>query len=115
MVIQALIDSAKGASLSQLNDVLDLLFKYVKTDLTQMQIMNYAAQALANGWINYNIEQLSLSDEDVFTTGYAGSAAVVFIDFPLAAQRVQNAIYGETNIILDEDRVLPFSLIGRLG
>lgn len=115
LVIEALIDSAKGASLSQLNDVLNTLFKYVKTDLTQTQIMSYAAQALANGWINYEIGQLSLSDEDVFTTGYAGSSSVVFMDFPLAAQRVQNAIYGETNIVLDEERVLPFTLTGRLG
>lgn len=115
MVIQALINSVKGASLSQLNDVLNTLFKYVKTDFTQMQIMSYAAQALANGWINYDIEQLSLSDEDVFTTGYVGSSSVVFIDYPLAAQRVQNAIYGETNIVLDENRVLPFSLVRRLG
>ena len=110
MVIEALINSAKNASLGQLNEVLNVLFKYVKTDFTQMQIMSYAAQALANGWINYEIEQLSLSDEDVFTTGYAGSSSVVFMDFPLAAQRVQTAIYGDTNIILDEDRVLPFSL-----
>ncbi len=115
MVIEALIESAKGASLSQLNDVLNLLFKYVKTDLTQMQIMSYAAQALANGWINYEIQQVDLSTEDVFTTGYAGSSSVVFVDFPLAAQKVQTGIYGDTNIILEEDRVLPFSLIGRLG
>ena len=115
LVIQALINSVKGASISQLNDVLNTLFKYVKTDFTQMQIMSYAAQALANGWINYDIEQLSLSDEDVFTTGYVGSSSVVFIDYPLAAQRVQNAIYGDTNIVLDENRVLPFSLVRRLG
>lgn len=115
LVIEALIDSAKGASLSQLNEVLNTLFKYVKTDLTQTQIMSYAAQALANGWINYEIGQLSLSDEDVFTTGWAGSSSVVFMDFPLAAQRVQNAIYGDTNIVLDENRVLPFTLTGRLG
>ena len=114
-VITSFIESAKGASISQLNDALDMLFKYVKTDLTEMQIISYATQALANGWINYDIEQLSLSDEDVFTTGYVGSSSVVFIDYPLAAQRVQNAIYGDTNIVLDENRVLPFSLVRRLG
>ena len=69
-VISALINSAKGASLSQLSAALDSLFKYVKTDLTKMQILSYAAQALANDWINYEIVQTPLSDNDVFRTGW---------------------------------------------
>lgn len=112
-VITALINSAKGASLSQLNSALDTLFKYVKTDLTKMQILSYAAQALANGWINYEIVQTALSDEDVFRTGYIGDQSVVLMDFPLAAQRLQEAVYGEgeSNIILEDGRVTAFSLV----
>ena len=112
-VISALIKSAKGASLSQLSLALDTLFKYVKTDLTKMQILSYAAQALANGWINYEIVQTPISDEDVFRTGWVGDESVVLMDFPLAAQRVQEAIYGEgeSNIVLEENRVIPFNLI----
>ncbi len=115
MVIEALINSAKGATLSQLNDALNTLFQHVKTDLTQMQILSYATQALTKGWINYEIVQHTLSDEDVFTTGYIGDSSVVFMDFPLAAQRVQTAIYGDTNIVLDENRVKLFSLVTRFG
>lgn len=117
LVITALINSAKGASLSQLSNALDTLFKYVKTDLTKMQILSYAAQALANGWINYEIVQTLISDDDVFRTGYVGNESVVFIDFPLAAQRIQEAIYGEgeSNIVLDENRIIPFSLVERFG
>lgn len=112
-VISALINSAKGASLSQLSSALDALFKYVKTDLTKMQILSYAAQALTNGWINYEIVQTPLSDEDIFRTGWVGDQSVVLVDFPLAAQRLQEAIYGvgESNIVLDENRVIPFSLV----
>ena len=112
-VISALINSAKGASLSQLSSALDSLFKYVKTDLTKMQILSYAAQALGSGWINYEIVQTPISDSDVFRTGWVGGESVVLMDFPLAAQRVQEAIYGEgeSNIVLDENRVSPFSLV----
>ena len=112
-VISALINSAKGASFSQLSSALDTLFKYVKTDLTKMQILSYAAQALANGWVNYEIVQTPISDEDVFRTGWVGDQSVVIMDFPLAAQRVQEAIYGvgESNIVLEDDRVIPFSLV----
>lgn len=114
-VITSLIQSAKNASLSQLNNTLDALFAYVKTDLTKSQILSYAAQALAKGWINYEIEQFTLSDSDVFKTGYVGSASVVFIDFPLAAHRVQTAVYGDSNIDLDENRAKVFDFVTRFG
>lgn len=110
-VISALIQSAKGASLSQLNDALDMLFKYVKTDLTKMEILSYAAQALASGWINYDIEQVVLSDAEIFRTGYVGDASVVFVDFPIVAQKVQTAIYGDSNVINDEDSKKAFSFL----
>lgn len=115
LVITSLINSVKGASISQLNDVLDLLFQYVKTDLSKMQIISYATQALTNGWLNYEIVQHNfLSDEDVYRTGYVGSSSVVIMDFPLAAQRVQTAVYGDTNIVLDEERQNIFYLVDEL-
>lgn len=109
-VIMALMESAKGASLSQLNAAVDTLFKYVKTDITKMEILSYGAQALTNGWMNYEVQQTTIADEDVFRTGYVGSSSVVFMDFELAAQRVQTGIYGESNIVLSPDRVIPFNL-----
>ena len=112
-VIESFIKSATNASLSQLNDALDTLFKYVKTDMTKMQILSYGTQAITNGWVTYDIEQYTLSDDDVFKTGYVGSSAVVFMDFPLAAQRVQTAVYGDSNIELPDDRVKLFSFVKR--
>lgn len=112
-VITSFIKSATDASLSQLNDALDMLFKYVKTDMTKMQILSYGTQAITNGWVTYDIEQFTLSDSDVFKTGYVGESAVVFMDFPLAAQRVQTAVYGESNIELPDDRVKLFSFVKR--
>ena len=111
LVISAFIESAKGASLSQLNNALDKLFKYVKTDLTKMQIFGYAAQALSGGWMDYEIEQVNLSDPEIFCTGYVGNSAVVFVDFPMVAETVQKAIYGDSNVVNTEDRVKPFSLL----
>jgi len=114
-VIMALMQSAKGAGITQLNNALDMLFKYVKTDLTRMDILSYGVQGLTNGWLNYEVQQTAIADEDVFRTGYVGSASVVFIDFELAAQRVQNAIYGDSNITLADDRVIPFRLVSRIS
>lgn len=110
-VITSFINSAKGATLSQLNSALNMLFKYVKTDLTQMQILSYATQALANGWANYDIEQVVLSDPSIFKTGYVGNQSVVFVDFPAVSEIVQTAIYGDSNVVNTEDRIKPFSLL----
>ena len=80
-----------------------------------MQIISYATQALTNGWLNYEIIQHNfLSEDDVYKTGYVGESSVVIIDFPLAAQRVQNAVYGDTNIVLEEDRQNIFYLVDEL-
>lgn len=115
MVITSLINSMKGASLSQLNNVLDLLFQYVKTDLTKMQIISFATQALTNGWINYElVSHAFLSEKDIFRTGWVDGASVVIMDFPVAAQRVQQALYGNTNIIVDENKADIFSLVDEL-
>lgn len=115
MVITSLFNSIKDASISQLNDVLDLLFQYVKTDLTKMQIISYATQALANGWLNYELVSHSfLSEKDTFRTGWVDGSSVVIMDFPLGAQRVQKAVYGETNIVLDENRTVIFDLVSEL-
>ena len=112
-VISALINSAKGATISQLNAALDSLFKYVKTDLTKMQLLSYGTQALAGGWANYEIEQVTLSDPEIFQTGYVGSQAVVFVDFPAVAEKVQTAIYGDSNVVNDENSIRPFNFLVR--
>ena len=110
-VIMALMESAKGAGITQLNNALDTLFKYVKTNLTRMEILSYGVQGLTNGWLNYEIQQTTIADDDVFRAGTLANTSLVLIDFELAAQRIQNAIYGESNITLADDRVIPFNLV----
>ena len=114
MVITSLINSIKGASYFELNGMLKQLLPYVKTNLTENEILTYAAQALANGWLSYEIVETTLSDSSVFKTGYVGKSSVVFMEFPVAAQRIQTAIYGETNIVINEGDQTMFSLIKSL-
>ena len=114
MVITSLINSVKDASYFELNSMLKDLLPYVKTNLTENEILTYAAQALANGWLGYEIVETTLSDSTVFKTGYVGKSSVVFMEFPVAAQRIQNAIYGQTNIVINEGDQTMFSLIKSL-
>ena len=114
MVITSLINTAKNASVTEINSMLNTLLPYVRTNLTQSEISNYIAEAVFGGWMNYEIVETTLSDSDVFKTGYVGESSVVFMEFPVAAQRLQKAIYGETNITINEGDQTMFSLIKSL-
>lgn len=110
-IITALIESASEASLTEINSAINSLFSYVATDLTKIEILSYGTQALTGGWINYDIVEVSLSDSSMYKTGYVGSYSVVLMDLPLAAQTVQLALYGDTNIVLEEDRSTVFDYV----
>lgn len=114
-VITALIKELKNAGFSQINSAANALFKYVNTNLTRTQLVSYATQALAYRWMDYDITQTVLSDTDVFGTGWVGSASTVFVDMPLAAYRLQSDVFGESNIVLDANRVTIFDLTSSSG
>ena len=109
IVISALIDSMKGASVSQINDMVDTFFSYVRTDLSKMEILSYAVQALANDWADFEIESIMLNDESIFRTGYVGSSSVVFVEFPAVSELVQTTVYGDSSVKASDSQVL-FSL-----
>lgn len=109
-VIMAFIESCKGASMSQLTDMLNKVFKYFQTDMTKTEILGYATRALANGWLNYDIEQISITDPSIFKTPTINGMSIVVQDYPKVAQIVQNEIYGQSNVVLEDNRVSIFSL-----
>lgn len=110
-VIMAFIDSCKGASISQLTDMLNKVFKYFQTDMNKTEILGYAARALANGWLNYDIEQITITDPDIFKTPTVNGVSIVVQDYPKVAQIVQNKIYDSSNVVLEDGRTIIFNLI----
>ena len=103
-LITSIINSAKGASLTQLNNAIDTLLPLLATDCSRSQILSYGAQALAQGWLNYEIKQVTMPDEDTRKGAMISGISYWVVDYPLAAQRVQLALYGMTNIELDQYR-----------
>lgn len=110
-VITAIIESAKGASIGQLNNAIDTLFPLLATDCPKGSIISYGAQALAQGWMNYEIKQVTMPDEDTRADARFSGISYWVVDYPLAAQRVQLALYGTTNIELDSNRVSALSYV----
>jgi hypothetical protein len=54
--------------------------------------------------MNYEIVQLTMPDEDTRKDANFNGVSYWVVDYPLAAQRVQKAIYGTTNIEIDDNR-----------
>lgn len=111
MVITALINKCKSASVTKINSVLDTILANVHTSFRRKEVINYMTKAFANGWANYAISQRTMPTADA-RYGYSGSAWIWVVDYPLAAQKLQTELYGTTNIKLEENRRTAITVMG---
>lgn len=102
-VIESIIDRVKTASVGDLNKYIDILLPYVDTGYSKTQILSVGVQALTGKWFNYERTQLQMPDEECRTSGSA-NAWIWVVDYQLAAYKLQNELYGWSNITLKEGR-----------
>lgn len=110
-VISAIIDKCKGATLSQINGVFDAILANVRTNIGKKEILNYATEAVTNGWANFTITEITMPGQNA-RYGLSAKSWIWVIDYPLAAQDLQKALYGKTNISLPEDRKTSIDVVG---
>lgn len=106
LVISALIRQTKSASLGQLDNLLDTLLPYISTNYSRREIITLGTQALTQGWMDYEIVAMTQPLEEFraeanINTWSHPNLFVWIVDYPLAAQALQNALYGTTNIQID--------------
>lgn len=103
-VINALIEKCLDASLSEINEVADVILANVRTNISQKSILSYAAQAVTGGWAKFEITEVTMPTPDT-RYGYSSrsTAWIWIVDYPLAAQKLQQELYGDTNIVLEEE------------
>lgn len=111
MVITALINKCKSASLTTVNSVLDTILANVHTSFRKKEVVSYMTKAISDGWANYTVTQRTMPTADA-RYGYSGSAWIWVIDYPLAAQKLQTELYGTTNIKLEENRKTAITVMG---
>ena len=112
-VITALIESCKGATLSEINAVADVILANVRTNISRKAIFSYASKAVTDNWPSFEISQLTMPTPDA-RYGYnsRSTAWIWVVDYPLCAQKLQLELYGKTNINLDENRKTAISVLG---
>jgi len=109
-VIMAILDAARDASPRQILGAISACLRYVRTDFPKDRIDNIARDAIAQGWLNYQLVQHhspTIELEEPHPTGFAthiNGRFLWIVDYPRDAQRLQQNIYGLTNIELDEGR-----------
>lgn len=105
-VIKQILAKAKSYGVGTMVSVVTSIIPYVRTGLSSTDILGYATTALTDGWLNYEIKQITLPDDDC-SVGFTNSEDGGWywkVDFPVSAQKLQLALYGETNITLDPGR-----------
>ena len=112
-VVNALIEKAKSASLSEINEVFDVILANVRTNIPKKDILSYATKAVTEGWAKYEISELTMPTPDA-RYGYNSKATawIWVVDYPLVAQKLQLELYGDTNIKLPEERKTAIDVIG---
>lgn len=103
MVIEAIIDKVRTASVSDLDKYIDILFPEIYTGYTQSEILSLGVEALTGGWAKYPRKQLEAPASDCRQSGSADMWIWV-VDYQKAAHDLQIELYGESNITLDADR-----------
>ena len=91
-VLMQVAEKLKSASVSELNDVIDVVFPEVKTSFTKDELVAYAARAAS-----FNIADQSgfPSDNSTGTMGDAGSC-VVANDFAANVETLHEFLYGDS-------------------
>lgn len=102
MVISALIEGAKNIKVSQIDNLLSTLLPSVSTSFGRFDFIKYGTQAITYNWMSYPIKQIQMPNENNRTSTTLHGTWYWISDFPLCARDLQMAIYGKTNIELDE-------------
>ena len=86
--------------------------KYIRTGYSQTEVISLIATAVSQNWMKYTMKEVTLPSEQGYdmASAYVNTSSmrnqwVWIVDYPICAQKLQKAIYGESNIILDSDRV----------
>ncbi len=109
-VINAMIQSAKGASVKQLYNAVNSVLPYLKTDISKSKIIYFGKKALTDKWMDYELQQETYPTLEARATASINGQSVWVVDYPLAAQTLQKMIYGKTNIDLSPNRTSVLSL-----
>ena len=107
MVIESILERARGANLVQLYNALDTTLPYVHTNYSRGELLGMIPSAM--GWLDFKVVHMGSpileGEESNAIGGTVHGMSILIVDYPKAAQQVQMALYGQSNIDLQDDDV----------
>ena len=108
-VMVGLLQKAATVQTSEVIGYIKTFLPYLKTSYEEAEVVSLATKAVVGGWADFDVQQIVMPDE-ASREAHSGSVWYWAVDYPLAAQTLQKAIYGESNIKLEEDRISPLDI-----
>lgn len=103
-VIKAIIDKLKAKNKTALVSLITEINDYVRTGYTSDEMLALVTEALTGGWLDYEINELSLPDKECASEKTINNIWYWQVDYPRAAQKLQLALYNKTNILFYAQR-----------
>ena len=108
-VIESILRRAREANVVQLYNALDIVLEYVQTNYSRAELLGMIPSAM--GWLNFEVAHMISPLIDYYQNeegynaigGTINGMSIFIVDYPKAARRVQLALYGESNINLEDD------------
>jgi len=106
-VIRSILTRARGANLAQLYNALEVTLDHVVTNYTRTELLGMIPPAM--GWLGFEVAHMAspvIDYQDGDSNAIGGTIngmSILIVDYPKAAQQVQMALYGESNIDLQDD------------
>lgn len=102
-VLIALLKKAATIKPEEIPDYVATFMPYLETSYKETEVLSLATKAVVGGWATFKVQDLVMPDEES-RRAHSGDVWYWEVDYPLAAQKMQEAIYGESIIELAENR-----------
>ena len=102
-VMSNLFYKCSSIETSEIKDYIETFLPYFETSYTEAELVTLATKAVVGGWATFESLEYVIPDDEC-RKAHSGDVWYWEVDYPLAAQTLQNKIYGKTNIVLSGNR-----------
>ena len=102
-VLIALLQKAATIKPEEIPDYVATFMPYLETSYKETEVLSLATKSVVGGWATFKVQDLVMPDEES-RRAHSGDVWYWEVDYPLAAQKMQETIYGESIIELAENR-----------
>ena len=98
-----MLKKAASIKASEIPEYVETFMPYLETSYTESEVLSLGTKAVVGGWANFKPQDTVVPGENA-REAHNGDVWYWEVDYPLAAKELQEFIYGESNITLNDDR-----------